>query len=80
MNAAKHDETTMPHTCVLHTQELKRIGETVEEIHRRLFIDNGKPSMQTVLRQHTDVLCVMRWILVTVVGAVIAVVVNIISP
>jgi hypothetical protein len=58
------------------TEELAHISAKVDEIHRRLFVDNGKPSMQTVLRQHSDILAVMRWILVTLVGAVIMIIIK----
>jgi hypothetical protein len=57
-------------------EELAHISAKVDEIHRRLFVDNGKPSIQTVLRQHSDILSVMRWILVTLVGAVVMIIVK----
>jgi hypothetical protein len=36
-------------SCALHSDELRRISETVTEIHHRLFVDNGKPCHQTRL-------------------------------
>ena len=54
-----------------NTDELKRLGDIVEDIHNRLFVDNGKPSFQTTLRRHDDILVVMKWILVPVVVAII---------
>jgi hypothetical protein len=42
-------QITLHPTCALHTQDLTRIATTVDDIHRRLFVDNGKPCHQTRL-------------------------------
>ena len=75
MNAKANDE--YPHaTCALHTQELQRIGRTVDDIHKRLFQDNGNPCIQTVLRSHSTVINAMIWVVGVVFAALVGVVVR----
>ena len=45
--------------------ELRGIREKVDEIHHRLFVDNGKPCFQTRLDRHDAAISVLRWIAVT---------------
>jgi len=61
-------------TCVLHTEELKRIGRTVDDIHKRLFIDNGEPCLQSKIRRHEGVISAIIWVVGAVVVAVIGIV------
>ena len=76
MNAkAKDDE--YPHaTCALHTQELQRIGRTVDDIHRRLFVDNGEPCLQSKIRKHDGVIKTIIWVVGVVFVALVGVVVR----
>jgi len=76
MNAkAKDDE--YPHvTCALHTQELKRIGDTVDDIHRRLFQDNGNPCIQTTIRKHDSVLKAIVWVVGVVFAALVTTIIR----
>ena len=66
-----------PHgTCALHEQQLQDISNTVKDIHHRLFVDNGKPCMQTRLDRHDSAIGLLKWLAGTVGAAVIAIVVK----
>lgn len=71
-------QITLHPNCALHTQELTRIATTVDDIHRRLFVDNGEPCMQSKVRRCTDITNGIVWVLGAVVVAVIGVVVEMI--
>ena len=41
---------------------LESISENLEDIHKRLFVDNGKPSIQTTIADHTTkIKWLMAW-------------------
>jgi hypothetical protein len=65
-------------TCALHAQELLRIGRTVDEIHRRLFVDNGEPCLQSKVRRLDGITGAVIWVVGVVVVAVVGVVVKLI--
>jgi hypothetical protein len=66
-----------PRDCILHAAELKRIGATVEEIHRRLFVDNGQPCLQSKVRRLDDVANALIWVVGVVIVAVIGMLVSV---
>ena len=72
-------QITLHPNCALHTQELSRIADTVDEIHRRLFVDNGEPCMQSKVRRVTDITNGIVWVLGVVVVAMIGVLVEMIT-
>ena len=54
---------------------LKRHGELMEKldgIERRLFVDNGTPSIQTRLERHDLVIRALLWVVSVVMGTAIA--------
>jgi hypothetical protein len=51
---------------------LSRIEGTVNEIHRRLFVDNGAPCIQTRINRLDGWLAVIRYVVLTVIGAITA--------
>jgi hypothetical protein len=59
---------------------IKKMSSTLDDIHHRLFVDNGKPSIQTRLdRSERTIENISRltWIsITTVVGLIIAKVVG----
>lgn len=62
-------------------EKLERVEEMVEDIHKRLFIGNGKPSLTTLIDRHDQQLAALRWTLGVVVVAVLGVVVRVwVSP
>jgi len=46
--------------------------EKLESIERRLFVDNGSPSIQTRLERHDLVIRALLWVVSVVMGTVIA--------
>ena len=66
----------MPETCILHADELKRIGNTVDDIHKRLFVDNGEPCLQSKIRAHGAVINALIWVVCVVITGLIALVVK----
>ena len=46
--------------------------EKLESIERRLFVDNGSPSIQTRLERHDLVIRALRWVVSVVMGTAIA--------
>lgn len=48
------------------------ILEKLESIERRLFIDNGTPSVQTRLARHEMVIHALLWVVSVVAGTAIA--------
>jgi len=46
--------------------------EKLESIERRLFVDNGSPSMQTRLERHDLVIRALLWVVSVVMGTAIA--------
>ena len=67
-------------TCILHTEELKRIGKTVDDIHKRLFIDNGEPCLQSKIRKHDGVINTIVWVVGVVVVAVVGIMLDLVLP
>lgn len=59
--------------------ELKRIGCTVDDIHKRLFIDNGEPCLQSKIRRCNDMVNAIIWVVGVIIVAVVGVVVKVIS-
>ena len=57
--------------------KLARVERMVEDIHERLFVGNGKPSMMTLIDRHDQQLGALRWVLGVVVVAVVGVVVKV---
>jgi hypothetical protein len=54
--------------------KLTRIERMVDDIHERLFVGNGKPSLTTLLDRHDQQLAALRWALGVVIVAMISVV------
>ena len=50
--------------------------EKLESIERRLFVDNGSPSIQTRLERHEMVIHALLWVVSVVTGTAIAGVVS----
>ena len=50
--------------------------EKLESIERRLFVDNGSPSIQTRLERHDLVIRALLWVVSVVMGTAIAGVVS----
>jgi len=46
--------------------------EKLESIERRLFVDNGSPSIQTRLERHDLVIRALLWVVSVVMGTAIA--------
>ena len=46
--------------------------EKLESIERRLFVDNGSPSIQTRLERHDLVIRALLWVVSVVMGTSIA--------
>ena len=46
--------------------------EKLESIERRLFVDNGTPSIQTRLERHDLVIRALLWVVSVVAGTAIA--------
>ena len=46
--------------------------EKLESIERRLFVDNGSPSIQTRLARHEMVIHALLWVVSVVAGTAIA--------
>ncbi len=46
--------------------------EKLESIERRLFVDNGSPSIQTRLERHDLVIRALLWVVSVVAGTAIA--------
>jgi hypothetical protein len=61
-----------------HAEELKRISDTVNDIHNRLFLDNGEPCLQSKVRRCNDIVNAVVFIVGALVVAVIGVVVELI--
>jgi hypothetical protein len=65
----------LPSTCALHTEKLYSMADKLDEIHRRLFIDNGEPCLQSKIRTHDGVIKTIIWVVgvvfVTLVGVVV---------
>jgi hypothetical protein len=73
------DQTQMiyPHqSCALHTAQLEKVADKIDDIHRRLFVDNGEPCLQSKVRRCTDVTNGLVWALGVVVIAVVGVLVE----
>lgn len=51
---------------------LVRIENTVQDIHRRLFVDNGAPCIQTRINRLDGWLAVIRYVVLTIIGAITA--------
>lgn len=56
--------------------KLGRVERMVEDIHHRLFLGNGKPSMMTQLDRHEQQLGVIRWVIGVLFVAVVTVLVK----
>ncbi len=56
--------------------KLSRVERMVEDIHHRLFLGNGKPSMMTQLDRHEQQLGVFRWVIGVLFVAVVTVLVK----
>lgn len=57
------------------TGKLEEMDRTIKDIHHRLFIDNGAPSIQTRLDRHDQTLSnltKMTWASITVALGVLA--------
>lgn len=57
------------------TTKLEEMDRTIKDIHHRLFIDNGSPSIQTRLDRHDQTLSnltKMTWASITVALGVLA--------
>ena len=61
-----------------NTDLLTRMESKIDEIHSRLFVDNGTPCFQTRLDRHDSVIKVITWLAGTTATAVIGVVVALI--
>jgi hypothetical protein len=72
----RQKDDDMPATCALHTQELQRIGKTVDDIHKRLFVDNGEPCLQSKVRRIDGIIGAVVWVLGVVTTALIGVVIK----
>jgi len=59
---------------------IRKMSATLDDIHHRLFVDNGKPSIQTRLDRNErtiDNISRLTWIsITTVVGLIVAKVVG----
>ena len=55
--------------CLARHEEL--MGK-LESIERRLFVDNGSPSIQTRLERHDLVIRALLWVVSVVMGTAIA--------
>ena len=55
--------------CLARHEEL--MGK-LESIERRLFVDNGSPSIQTRLARHEMVIHALLWVVSVVMGTAIA--------
>lgn len=55
--------------------KIARIERIVEDMHKRLFIGNGKPSLMTQIDRHDQQLAAMRWVvgvlIIAVLGALV---------
>ena len=60
-----------------HSTELKRISETVNDIHNRLFIDNGEPCLQSKVRRCNDLVNAVVFIVGALVVAMIGVIMEV---
>ena len=60
----------------MSADKLERIEELVNDIHRRLFYDNGSPSFQTRLSNHDQQLKLIYWFGGTAISAVIVAVIT----
>ncbi len=59
--------------CLARHEELM---EKLDSIERRLFVDNGEPSIQTRLARHEMVIHALLWVVSVVMGTAIAGVVS----
>jgi len=67
----------LPHaSCILHTEKLYAMSDKLDEIHRRLFIDNGEPCLQSKVRRLDGIVNALIFVVCAVVVAVIGVVVK----
>ena len=55
--------------CLARHEELM---EKLDSIERRLFVDNGEPSIQTRLARHEMVIHALLWVVSVVMGTAIA--------
>ena len=62
------DYVTKDH-CAAHCAA---VLEKLESIERRLFVDNGTPSIQTRLERHDLVIRALLWVVSVVMGTAIA--------
>lgn len=53
-------------------EELQGIRASVEEIHDRLFVDNGRTSMQTRLDRIERIAAVLTWAVATLGAAMLS--------
>ena len=59
-------------------QALKELGGSVGELNSRLYRDNGKKSVQTVLNDHERIMHTLCWIVSVAGGAAIVGIVGLI--
>lgn len=60
------------------SSKLDRLIEDVADIKKRLFVDNGTPSIQTRLDRHDTAISAIKWLAATAGGAAITAIVAII--
>lgn len=59
-----------------HADKLTRIESKVDDIHKRLFVDNGEPCMQSKVRRCNDLVNCVVFIVGALVVAMIGVIVE----
>lgn len=64
-------QITLHPTCALHSEELRDIKDTLHDMRRRLFIDNGEPCLQSKVRRVTDITNALVWVVSVVTVALI---------
>jgi hypothetical protein len=78
MSPCKKDDYGMSPTCVLYSKKLDDISHTVQDIHKRLFIDNGEPCIQSKVRRLDGIVGAIVWVVGVLSAALITAIVGVI--
>ena len=70
--STENDEIIRPEYEYIDPDRLRRLERMIEDIHQRLFIGNGRPSLTTQIDRHDQQLGAIRWVL----GATIVVLIG----
>ena len=69
-----------PTTCALHTAELMRIGRTVDDIHKRLFVSNGDLCITAKIQRLDGFAKIALWVVGIFTTVLCGIIIKVFTP